>query len=378
MPSYRQTLERLEATGNLRRIPAPGGLNDTLDFSTNDYMGLAAMPTLQQEFFASEANRLAPMSASASRLLASCQDDFYSLEAMLSGLYGRAVLLFNSGYHANTGAVSALASDGTMIIADRLVHASIIDGIVLSRAPFARFPHNDYERLEALLTANAPKHERVLVIVESVYSMDGDRCDLDRLLEFKSRYPNVILYVDEAHAFGALGSKGLGLVHDHPCHAEVDVIVGTLGKAAASSGAFVAASAEIHDYLLNRARSFIFSTALPPITCRWSEYMISKLVGMDAERDHLQALGERLREVLQPFSSTTVEASHIIPLIVGDASRTVELSRRLLELGVKVLPIRTPTVPAGTERLRFSISASMTFSDIDRVAHALDTLRNQL
>ena len=372
MPTFSETLDTLRLSGNLRRILAPESDGVCLDLSTNDYLGLAARPELQEEFLSCESNRKAPLTASASRLLASAQSEFHRLEALLSELYGRPALLFNSGYHANTGTVSAIAGDGgTMIVADKLVHASIIDGIVLSRAPFARFPHNDTARLERILEKHAHEYERMLVVVESVYSMDGDTCDLDALIDLKDRFPNMLLYVDEAHAFGVLGPQGLGLVRGNPRHEQVDIIIGTLGKAAASSGAFVIADADIREYLVNRSRSFIFSTAIPPMACRWSRYMIEKIVGMDDERAHLQRLAWEMAAILTPYSSGQVTPSHIMPLVIGDAARTVELSRRMLGHGVKVLPIRTPTVPPGTERLRFSLSAALTDSDLQLVSEAL-------
>lgn len=371
MPTFSATLEQLRQSGNLRHIPLPGSGRECIDLSSNDYLGLASRPGLQQEFMEMPENRMAPLTASASRLLAAGQEDFYALEELLSALYGKSVLLFNSGYHANAGTVSALASEGTIILADKLVHASIIDGIVLSRARFARFPHNDISHLERLLEKHHREYERILVVVESVYSMDGDRCDLDALISLKERYPNMMLYVDEAHAFGVIGDSGLGLVKSNPQGHMVDIIVGTLGKAAASSGAFVATSPDIREYLVNRARSFIFSTAIPPLVCRWSRYIIEKIVGMDAERKRLQEITRRMSAILEPYVALPPQPSHIMPLVIGDAARTVELSQKLLQQGVKVLPIRTPTVPPGTERLRFSLSAALTDSDLQNVSMAI-------
>ena len=259
-------------------------------------------------------------------------------------------------------------------MADKLVHASIIDGIVLSRAPFTRFRHNDYDHLERILQRIADSHERILVITESIFSMDGDAADIDRLTDIKRRFNNVILYIDEAHAFGAAGHRGLGLSRDNANYNDVDIIVGTFGKAAASSGAFAVVDSTIKNFLINRSRSFIFSTALSPMTCAWTSFVIERLVTMDAERDRLAMLGKHFAEKLSAISAKPVVESHIIPFIVGDASLTVDMSLQLRALGYKVLPIRTPTVPAGTERLRFSLSASMDVSDIDRVVNAIKSI----
>lgn len=368
MATYEEILSRLEAEGNLRHIPVENGA-PLVDFSTNDYMGLAERDDLRQEFFSDENRHCLPMSSSASRLLAARQCEHCELEQLLENLYGRPCLLFNSGYHANSGIIPALAGGAdTLIIADRLSHASIIDGIVLSRARFLRFPHNDYDRLERIVTENEADYERLLVITESVFSMDGDRSDIERLTDIKRRHPKVTLYVDEAHAFGVDGPSGLGLVNGSPTGRDVDIIVGTFGKAAASAGAFAAVSPTVKNLLINRARSFIFSTALPPMTSAWTRFMVEKLIGMDRERQHLKCLSEKLHDALGIKDS---QPSHIAPLIVGDAHKAVELSARLLNLGFKALPIRTPTVPPGTERLRFSVSASMCVDDIMRLKNAI-------
>jgi len=367
-------LARLDSQGNLRRIPADSRRDNSLtDLSTNDYLGLAAKPGLQEEFFADASRRSVPMSASASRLLSACQDEYSALETLLGDLYGRPCLLFNSGYHANTGIISALAGSDTIIVADKLVHASIIDGIILSKARFTRFRHNDLDHLGRILAKEtAAGGNRVIVVTESVYSMDGDRADIGALIEIKKKYPDVILYVDEAHAFGVEGPGGLGLCMAENSAAAVDVIVGTFGKACASAGAFCAVSPTIRDFLVNRARSFIFSTALPPINAAWTRFMIEKILGMDSERAALKTLGRQLQAILQPLSPAfSIEPSHIQPLVTGSAETAVALSRMLFDDGFKVLPIRTPTVPPGTERLRISLSASVDSDAIGRLGKAL-------
>ena len=371
----RSYLQQLHEEGNYREIPTVMPLTLT-DYSTNDYMGLAAQPELQAKFFADPISQQVPLTSSAARLLAPRQIEYTNLEVFLTLLYKRhrgedtAALLFNSGYHANTGLISSIAGKNTLILADKLVHASIIDGIMLSKAPFRRFRHNDFDHLEKMLEQEATAHEHVLVVVESVYSMDGDVADIDRLIELKRKYPDVILYVDEAHAFGVLG---LSAASKAP--AEIDIVVGTFGKAAASMGAFAVIGRDMRDYLVNTARSFIFSTALPPMSVAWTRFTLGNLIQMDNRREHLQRLGVQLRDVLQKYSEHPIAASHIQPLIVGDPHKAVELSRRLLSrYGIKALPIRRPTVPPGTERLRFSLSASMMPRDIEALDSALHDL----
>lgn len=378
---FSERLDNLRREGNFREIPRMTS-GDIIDFSTNDYLGLGSNPDIQAAFFADPASLQVPMTSSAARLLAPRQIEYDNLEVALRLLYSRrrgddtGALLFNSGYHANTGLIPALASgNDTMILADRLVHASIIDGIILSKAKFARFRHNDTAHLRELLEKHSGEFRNILVIVESVYSMDGDRADIEALLGLRREFPNVALYVDEAHAFGVLGPRGLGLVADSSAPWEVDVVVGTFGKAAASMGAFAITDAATRDYLINSSRSFIFSTALPPMQVAWSRFTLSKLLYGDSLREHLSHLAGELNRVLRQFSVIPIEESHIQPLVIGDPKEAVDLSNRLLTLyGIKALPIRKPTVPAGTERLRFSLSAAMSMDDIAVLDRALRDL----
>lgn len=374
---YSQQIETLASQGNLRHIPADtASAEGIIDLSTNDYLGLATDHGLRDEFYDTVDVRDIPMSSTASRLLASSQRYYTQLEDRLSELYGRDILLFNSGYHANTGLIPALASaPDTLIVADRLVHASIIDGIVLSKCRFTRFPHNDFDRLEDAIKKNLGQYSHFLVAVESIYSMDGDRADIKRLIELKRRYPEIILYVDEAHAFGVEGASGLGLVNEIDTTKEVDVIVGTFGKACASMGAFCAVSPTLKNYLLNRARSFIFSTALPPVTAAWTLFIINKIVEMDERREHLRDLSSILSDGINALlPDSALSPSHIAPVIVGSPAKAVELSQRLIERNYKVLPIRVPTVPPGTDRLRVSLSASLSRVDVEGFIKALATV----
>lgn len=364
-------LEETEASGNLRTVALEDSPASLVDLSSNDYLGLAADNSLRESFLAGEAAATAPLSASASRLLAGSQKNFTSLEATLADAYGSAALLFNSGYHANTGIVSALGSiKNTYIIADKLVHASIIDGIKLSGAPFARFRHNDYSHLASLAAKASKEYPNILIIAESVYSMDGDRADIDAIAEIKRQTPGAILLVDEAHAVGVEGQAGLGLVASSASRGDVDIIVGTFGKALASAGAYAITDDVMRQFLINKARSFIFSTALPPFVIAWSEHVFRNMTGMDSRRSHLKKLGLRLSEILRPYGGST-SGGHIQPLIAGSASKAVEWSRSLRSDGFCVLPIRTPTVPPGTDRLRFSLSADLDLAALDNLSESL-------
>lgn len=367
------TLDAIAANGNLRRIPRASELKAGTDFSSNDYLGLSARNDIREAFLAALSVGNFEMSSSASRLLSQRQKDFDSFENTLAEAYGRKALVFNSGYHANTGLISAFASTGAFILADKLVHASIIDGIKLSGLPFARFRHNDLAHLDRL-AAKAFADGRLLIIVaESVYSMDGDKADIDGLAEVKNRYPGSLLYIDEAHAVGVEGPAGLGLCKASRAYDSVDIIVGTLGKALASSGAFAILSSQLREFMVNKSRSLIFSTAIPPLCVRWSEYMFRRALEMDYERTHLRGLGRLLAQSLSKFGGTGATA-HIQPLLTGTPQRAVRISRALSDEGFAVLPIRTPTVPPGTDRLRFSLSATLTADDIGRLDNALSRI----
>lgn len=371
-------LTRLEQTGNFRSIPS-AERTDAIDFTSNDYMGIAARCDWQSEFLQSTPSDELTLTSSASRLLAANQNPYIRLESHLSELYGRPALIFNSGYHANTGIISAIADRKTLILADRLVHASIIDGIMLAKCDFTRFHHNDYQSLLQLIEKRGKDYEQILVIVESVYSMDGDYTSIDSLIEIKKTNNKVVLYVDEAHAFGCEGPQGLGLTAATSNPDMVDVVVGTFGKAVASQGAFAIVNTRLKEYLINKSRTFIFSTAIPPISAAWTDFVIHRLTSMESERAHLKSLAKAMKTGLSELPSngkfTQGSKSAIQPFIVGNATETLSLSAALRADGIKVLPIRTPTVPPATERLRFSLSAAHSLADVKR---AINSLRNKL
>lgn len=372
MKTIEKTLQHLADSGNLRTVPhdtvATG--EDVLDLTSNDYLGIAGDVKLRRSFRESLDDEDFMLTASASRLLATHQRQYEELEELLTELYGKPALLFNSGYHANTGMIAALGDKNTLILADRLVHASIIDGMRLSGARFMRYAHNDYGHLETLIRKFGGEYARVLIVSESVFSMDGDRSDLAALVKCKRLHPNALLYIDEAHAVGVCGPRGLGLAV--PYLDDVDILVGTLGKALASQGAYAILSETLREYMVNTARSLIFSTALPPLSARWSAYVIRRSVDMEDSRRRLATICRDVAAAVNASGLTTHEVapSHIIPIIIGDAARAVGLSKALRQRGVLCLPIRVPTVPPGTERLRLSLNAAITDRDIQHIAEA--------
>ena len=369
---YRGILEGLSKECRLRSIPLAGtdadqekGRSRLVDLCSNDYLGLAARESEFREAFMHSCPDAA-FTSSASRLLSSAQRYHLMLEKALEHLYGKRALLFNSGYHANTGCISALAIPSTLFICDKLVHASIIDGLRIGNADFLRFPHNDLGKLRIMLEKNAGKYARIVVVTESIFSMDGDLAPLRGLTMLKEEFPNMILYVDEAHAFGVRGERGMGMAEELGLTDKIDTIIGTFGKAAASSGAFVATTELLADYFINTSRSFIFSTALPPVCCAWTLFMLQNILLMQPERERLLDTSRRLREALGLPCGEEVE-SQIIPYVTGDAERAVALAARLREEGYLVLPIRRPTVPPGGERLRISLNAGIDYNSLTRL-----------
>lgn len=371
--SYAAELNRFQQESRLRKIPQPVSDDDVLDLTSNDYMGLQTqMKALSQEFMEKYHSSLPSFSASASRLLCTSGSCHNRLESLLESWYGRPALLFNSGYHANTGIISALNIPGTLFVADKLIHASMIDGLRMGNCKFLRFPHNDLDALEKIVTRHGGEYERIVVLTESIYSMDGDMAPLERLVALRRKYPNIILYVDEAHALGVRGNTGLGLAEELGLTQDIDILIGTMGKAVCSAGAFCIADSIMKEYLVNTARSFIFSTALPPLNMAWSIDMLTHLREADNQRRHLRELSLYFRRQLRDAGYNVPEGdTPIVPLLTGDAAEAVRLSRWLAGRNILVLPIRRPTVPPGGERLRFSINASLTFEDIDKVVNAL-------
>lgn len=338
---------------------------------SNDYMGLARKG---REWFGEFIERFGvpPMTSSASRLLASDQEAYEMLENYLAEAYGREALLFNSGYHANVGLISALNIPGTLWLTDKLIHASAIDGIRMAKAEFKRWNHNDIAMLRRILEKEHDSYDRLIVVCESIYSMDGDKAPIAEICRLREQFPKMLVYVDEAHAVGCTGPKGLGECAALGLVPQVDFLVGTLGKAVASSGAFVVTTPEMKRYLVNTARSLIFSTALPPANALWSLFMLEKLAGMDAGRRRLQELSAKFKRTVEDITAMPNPSdSAIVPLITGDAAKVVEISRRLEEDGILALPIRRPTVPPGGERIRFSLHASLTDRELERIENVL-------
>lgn len=336
-----------------------------LNMSSNDYLGLASNESLQRVFFQQYGKDLPALTSSSSRLLTGNFPIYNDLEQLIARQFQReSCLLFNSGYHANLGILPALTTSKSLILADKLIHASIIDGIRLSQCKFFRYRHHDYDHLRQLLEKNADKFDRTFIVTESVFSMDGDVADLVELVKLKKQFPNVYLYVDEAHAIGVYGEKGLGIAEQAGVIADIDLLVGTFGKALASMGAYVICDQVIKEILINQMRPLIFSTALPPLNVAWTYFLFEQLPQFQQKRQHLNELSAFLRNEVAHRTGNMPSSTCIVPYILGDNEATLSRAYRLQQQGYYCLPIRPPTVPKGTSRIRLSLTADMTKEEI--------------
>lgn len=344
------------------------GPESLVNFSSNDYLGLAADERLS--YAATRAMAHHGVGSGASRLIVGDSTAHQSLEHTLARFMGsEAALVFNSGYAANVGVLSALVGTGDVIFSDALNHASLIDGTRLSRAKKVIYPHRDLAALERLLETTPGR--RRLVVTDSVFSMDGDVAPIVDLLAL-CREHDCALMVDEAHAIGVFGPHGAGMCAELGLEGEVDLRVGTLGKSLGSFGAFAAASAPVRELLFNRARSFVFSTSLPAAVCAASEAAVDIVRSEPSLRDRLWRNIRRFAEGLRALGVPAEAQSAIFPVVLGEPEAALEASRLLRTRGLLVKPIRPPTVPEGTSRLRFALSAGHTDQHIDL---ALELLR---
>ncbi len=343
-----------------------------LSFCSNNYLGLANHPKIREA--AIEAIHQYGWGAGASRLVSGNMTPHQKLEEKIAGFKGTdAALLFPTGYMANLGALCALVSKEDIVIGDKLNHASIIDGCRQSGAAFRIYPHKDVSQLASLLERSS-EYRRKLVVTDSVFSMDGDTAPLSEIVNLVKRH-DAILMVDDAHATGVFGKQGKGLVEHCGLEGKVDIIMGSFSKAIGSIGGFIAGSRHLIDYLKNKARPFIYTTALPPAVCAASLAALT-LIQEDASLiDRLWNNIHYVKSQLSNFVNTLSVESPIIPLIIGSAEDAVNVSMILYENGILIPAIRPPTVPPSTSRLRISLMANHTEDDIDKL---INTLKPQM
>ncbi len=379
---YAEALDVLKQQGNFRQFKSniqrgcyiEMNQQNMLNLSSNDYLGLASNIQLREQFFDETPNVQRVMSSSSSRLLTGNFLEYKELEQSLSQLFhGRSALLFNSGYHMNIGILPALCDSKTLVLADKLVHASIIDGIRLSSAKYVRYRHNDLQHLANLLESYHADEsiQRIIVVTESIFSMDGDETNLRALVNLKHQYSKVMLYVDEAHAIGVRGQQGLGCAEEYGVIEEIDFLVGTFGKALASVGGYLICHEIIRDYLINTMRSLIFSTAQPPISMAWTQFILKRMTAMLTERKHLQSMSKQLIDLVKQEGFNCPSTSQIVPVIIGDSQETVEKAQYLQQAGFYIMPVRPPTVPKGSSRLRICLNTHVKDEDLAQLVKLL-------
>ena len=354
--------------------------HEYVNLSSNDYLGLASDLNLAFEFLSdvlhkdnnNKLNADIRMSSSGSPLLTGAHLSYVDAENAMEELFNKKALFFNSGFSANSGVISALATENNLIISDKLAHASIIDGMMTAKGKCLRYAHNDYEHLEKLLNAHADKYDSVIIVTEAVFSMDGDSCDLKKLVELKHKFHNVYLYVDEAHSFCLYSDNGAGLCHLNQVTDEIDFILTTFGKGLGSQGACILCNETACDYLINTSRSLIFSTALSPLAFAHANFMVKYMQMRNDLRERLHSIGSYIHNTLNESGYENVSQSQIIPVLTYENEKAVKACEFFKEHGFYAMPIRHPTVPKGKARLRLSLTASL--SD-DQVEQLKDTIK---
>ncbi len=383
-PEIPERLAELDAASLRRRrrvLDSPCGPEVVVDgekrlaFASNDYLGLAASPALAEAAHAGIARW--GLGAGASHLVSGHTAAHEELEKRIANFVGMdAALSFSTGYMANIAVMPALLSRGDLILADRLNHASLIDGAQLARAEFVRYPHGDVDALARLLARS--KARRKLIVTDSVFSMDGDLAPLAELLAL-ARQHDAWLLVDDAHGFGVLGPQGRGALAEAGLQDRRLILMGTLGKAAGVAGAFVAGDAVVIEWLLQKSRPYIFTTAAPPMLAHTLMAAIDLIEQGDGLRTQLQALISHLAARLNLDRWRLLPSRTAIqPILIGDNGQAQQASRMLWEQGIWVPAIRPPTVPAGTARLRVSLSAAHSFEQVDCLAAALADVEKAL
>ena len=379
-------IEQLKKDGVYRELPINYGPCDNVinlngkkvvNLSSNNYLGLANHPRVKQA--AIDAVNKYGAGAGAVRTIVGNQDIIGELENILAKFkHEEAVMCFQSGLNCNIGTISAITAKGDLIISDELNHASIIDGVRLSKADKAIFKHSDMKNLEQILIEKRDQYNQVLIITDGVFSMDGDLAKLPEIVNLAEKY-NALTYVDDAHGSGVLGDSGRGTVDHFKLHGRVDFIIGTLSKAIGVVGGYVASKQETKTWLSHRARPLLFSTALPPAATAAAIESVKMLMESDEYSNKLWNNAKYFKEKLGKLGFDTGHSeTPITPVMIGNEAKTMEFSKALLNAGVYVSGIVFPTVPLGKGRLRCMISASHTTKDLDFALDMFKTVGKEL
>ncbi|AQQ59521.1 8-amino-7-oxononanoate synthase [Helicobacter bilis] len=331
-----------------------------LNLSSNDYLGIATDRELREEFFDTIDKESLLLGSTSSRSLSGNYRIFTQLEDYIASQFrNKSCLLFNSGYHLNISCMQALSEfSNVLFVVDKFVHASIIDGLRLGGKRFMRYAHNDMQSLASILEKTHDQYESIIIVSEGLFSMDGDLAQLDSLCAFKQQYSNVMLYLDEAHSVGVFGENGLGLA-SLGYENSIDFLVYTFGKAIGSFGACMICSPHLKDFFINKARGFIYSTAIAPINVAWNLFVFQKLKSMQNRRKHLLNLSELLRKECAKYNISLMGEAQILSLIAHTNENALLLADKLSHKGFFAPAIKTPSVPPNTARLRISLTSNM-------------------
>ena len=371
-------LIKIKESGLYRELKVIGNAQDAhveiegktfLSFCSNNYLGIANHPSVIKAV--KDAIEEYGWGAGASRLVSGNMTLHETLEKEISKFKGKeAAIVFPTGYMANLGAITSLVSNGDLVVCDKLNHASIIDGCRLSGATFRVYAHCNMEKLENILKKSS-KYNRKLIVTDSVFSMDGDLAPLPDIVSIAGKYKAIVM-VDEAHGTGVFGKNGRGVVEHFNLNRDVEVVMGTLSKAIGSLGGYVSGNIDLVNYLRNKARSFMYTTALPPAVCAASIAGIKLIQEDPSFRESLWQNVHFIKDKLRSLGVNMVSSeSQIIPILIGDAQRAVEISKLLYERGVLIPAIRPPTVPVNSSRLRMTVMSSHTQTDLEKLIEIL-------
>lgn len=338
-----------------------------LNFSSNDYLGLASDEKILKDFYKNIKFENFRLSSSSSRLIDGSYEAVMELEKKVEEIYGKACLVYNSGFDANSSLIETFFNKNSLIITDRLNHASIYDGAINSGAKIVRYNHLDINYLEKFLIKYSKDYVDILVVTETIYSMDGDTADLKSIVRLKDKY-NFQLMVDEAHSYGV---HGYGIAYNENLVKDIDFLVIPLGKGGASMGAYVLCSDLHKEYLINKSRKFIYSTALPPVNNFWNLYILKNMNNYKEKIKKLEELKKSSLSLLEKLGIRTFSNTHIISIIVGRNDLAVKLSEILKEYGYLAYSIKEPTVPKNTARLRISLMPDMKKEDLEKFFYVL-------
>lgn len=344
-----------------------------LNLASNDYIGVAIDSNLKTEFFDTVDKKDLLLGSTSSRSLSGNHRIYMQLEEHIEKNFSnKSCLLFNSGYHLNISCIQALSEIGNaLFIVDKFVHASVIDGLRLSGKRFIRYSHNDMIELGIILEKKHKEYEKIIIVSEGLFSMDGDCAPLDSLCALKKQYDNVMLYIDEAHSVGVFGKNGLGLASSLGYDSYIDFLVFTFGKAIGSCGASLLCQQHYKEFFINKARGFIYSTALPPINIAWSLFVFQKLESLQQRRIGLFELSSFLRNKCLECDISLIGINQILSIIVKTNENALSLANKLIESGFFAPPIKTPSVPPNTARIRISLTSNMQEYMLEKLANVI-------